>query len=85
MALARVLELRCPAPLHQDCRAGNLLGKVLVSGGRPSYVHPDNLIELPCDRCRSRERKRDRSVRRVLHRFDLSGELVETLVHRDTR
>ena len=71
------LELRCPQPLHADCEAGNLLAKLRVSGGRPSYVHPDNLIELPCERCRNRTHPRPRLV---LHRYDLAGDLIETLV-----
>jgi hypothetical protein len=79
---AEVVELRCPSPLHPDCKAGNLLAKLRITGERPSYVHPDNLIELPCDKCRSRHRRSDPGVLRVLHRFDLTGEMIETIVVR---
>lgn len=82
MTAVEELELRCPAPLHSDCVAGNLLGKLRVTGQRPTFVQPDNLIELPCEKCRNRERRSDRTVRRVLHRFDLAGTLIETLVVR---
>ena len=49
-------------------------------GGRPSYVHPDNLIELECADCKTAMRRSGRPVHRVLHRYDLAGQLVETLV-----
>lgn len=81
-AAVEEIEVRCPVavPLpNGTCPPGKLLMKLLVSGGSPSYVHPDNLIELPCDDCRSRLRKRGISVRHVLHRFDLTGGLVATL------
>jgi hypothetical protein len=76
------IEIRCPAavPLpNGDCPPGKLLMKLLVSGELPSFVHPDNLIELPCDDCRGRLRKHGFRVTRVLHRFDLAGNLVATL------
>jgi hypothetical protein len=76
------VEIRCPVPQQLPgghCRPGKLLVKLRLGGGIPSYVYPDNLIELPCDECRARLRKRGVSVQRVLHRFDLAGTLVETL------
>jgi hypothetical protein len=76
------IEVRCPValPLPDGHRPpGQLLMKLRLAGELPSFVHPDNLIELPCDDCRSRLRKSGRLVRRVLHRFDLAGSLVETL------
>jgi hypothetical protein len=76
------IEVRCPVP-HQlpdgHCRPGKLLFKLQVSGGRPSFVQPDNLIELSCEDCRYRLRQRGSRVKRVLHRFDLAGNLVATL------
>lgn len=77
-----VVEVRCPVPeeLHDGrCRPGRLLLKLRLAGGRPSYVHPDNLIELSCDDCKYRLKRAGVRVGRVLHRFDLSGDLVETL------
>lgn len=70
-----VLEFRCPLG------ARRLFARAIERGERPSYVHPDNLIEFSCYDCRHRlEQQQGRQVRRVLHRFDLAGTLVETLV-----
>lgn len=73
------LELRCPEPWGA-CPAGRLLAKLRTAGQKPSYVHPDNLIELECKDCRARMRRDGRPVRRVLHRYDFIGTHVETLV-----
>jgi hypothetical protein len=78
-----VVELRCPVEYpRQDgtCHPGKLLALLRLSGGRPSFVQPDNLIEMPCQDCMRRLRRVNGDVRRVLHRYDLAGELVETLV-----
>lgn len=68
------LELRCPVG------ARHLFARMIQRGERPSYVHPDNLIEFSCYDCRHAMRKRGRHVRRVLHRYDIAGALIETLV-----
>jgi hypothetical protein len=76
------IEVRCPVPQELPSghsRPGRLLLKLRLSGEIPSYVYPDNLIELACEECRERLRKRGVRVKRVLHRFDLAGNLVETL------
>jgi hypothetical protein len=76
------VEVRCPIPTelpNGHCRPGRLLLKLRLAGGVPSYIQPDNLIELSCEDCRARLRKRGTRVKRVLHRFDLAGNLVETL------
>jgi hypothetical protein len=81
-AAVEEIEIRCPAtiPLPNGyCPPGKLLMKLLISGEIPSFVHPDNLVELPCEDCRGRLRKRGVNVKRVLHRFDLTGALIETL------
>lgn len=78
-----VVELRCPVEYpRQDgsCHPGKLLALLRLSGDRPSFVQPDNLIEMPCQDCMRRLRKVRSDVRRVLHRYDMSGELIETLV-----
>jgi hypothetical protein len=67
-------ELRCPVGPQK------LLAQVLSSGERPQYVHPDNLIELACNDCARTARRAGDPVARVLHRFNILGELVETLV-----
>jgi hypothetical protein len=72
------VELRCPAQVRKPdghCFPGKLFAMLVVSGQEPSYVHPDNLIELPCHDC-----KKARGVKRVLHRYDFAGNLVDTLV-----
>lgn len=79
---AREIEVRCPVGYQLPdghCRPGRLLFKLQMAGEPPSFVQPDNLIELPCDDCRYQLRKRGIRVNRVLHRFDLAGNLVTTL------
>jgi hypothetical protein len=76
------VEVRCPVPKplpSGDCRPGRLLMKLRLGGGIPSFVHPDNLIELACPDCKEAARQAGHPVKRVLHRYDLAGELVETL------
>jgi hypothetical protein len=68
------VELRCPET------AGKLLAKIRLRGEQPSYVHPDNLIELSCDSCKAMRRRAGQQVTRVLHRYDILGCLVSTLV-----
>ena len=82
MSEVEEVEVRCPVPQFLpggDCKPGKLLLKLRLSGEIPSYVYPDNLIELACEDCRRSLRSSGRRVRRVLHRFDLAGNLVETL------
>jgi hypothetical protein len=68
------VELRCPET------AGKLLAKLQLRGEQPSWVHPDNLIELSCDSCKISRRRGGQRVARVLHRYDILGTLVSTLV-----
>jgi hypothetical protein len=49
-----------------------LFAKLLLDG-KPRIDALTNLIEFSCDRCR-----RETGAVRVLHRFDITGELVET-------
>lgn len=76
------VELRCPDGPERNgyCHPGKLLAKLRLAGRKPSYVQPDNLIEMQCDECSSRSRRQDGSVKYVLHRYDLAGECVSTLV-----
>lgn len=81
--MTELVEVRCPEPYqHPDgtCTPGKLFLRLRLSGGQPSYVQPDNLIELACYNCKDRLRQGGRRVARVLHRYDLAGNLVETLV-----
>jgi hypothetical protein len=76
------VEVRCPFPVELPsghCRPGRLLLKLRLAGEQPSFVHPDNHIELPCEDCKYRLKKAGYPVRRVLHRYDLAGNLVGTL------
>jgi hypothetical protein len=86
MSMAEVVDVRCPVgPRRADgtCHPGKLLLKIRQEGQRPAYVHPDNLIELFCEDCTRRARKSGRPVKRILHRYDFLGQLVETLVVED--
>lgn len=68
------VELRCPET------AGKLLAKIQRAGEQPSFVRPENLIELNCESCKLSRRRSGQRVARVLHRYDILGSLVETLV-----
>lgn len=67
------VEIRCPIGPKR------LLSKLLMSGERPT-VTDGNLIEFSCTDCRKELRTKGRSVSRVLHRYDLSGELIESVI-----
>ena len=59
------VDLRCPVD-HQ-----RMFGRLLVEE-RPRIVD-GNLLEFRCDKCRRR------TGNLTVHRFDLAGQLVETL------
>lgn len=69
----QTVEIRCP----EDPR--RLLSKLLLAGEKPTVVE-GNLIEIACMACKHDLRREDPSVVRVLHRYNLIGELVETVV-----
>lgn len=66
------VEIRCPTGPQR------LFFKLLQSGEQPKIVS-GNLIELACSDCARLIRKSGRPVYRVLHRYDLTGELIETV------
>lgn len=68
----RTVELRCPVGPRR------LLSKLLIAGERPHVVE-GNLIEFACPECAKASRMRNPKVYRILHRFNLLGELVESL------
>lgn len=70
-----VVELRCPTGPRR------LLSKLRLTGEAPRIV-PGNLVELSCDDCKRTLRRTDPSVARVLHRFDMAGTLVESVIDR---
>lgn len=66
------IEIRCPVGPRR------LFMKMLSAGQRPE-VTASNLIELACSDCKRLLRdKHGVKCTRVLHRYDLSGELIET-------
>lgn len=67
------VEIRCPVGPRR------LLAKTLMSGERP-HVTDGNLIEVACDDCKRSMRQQGKVVARVLHRFNIAGELIESVV-----
>jgi hypothetical protein len=67
------VELRCPTGPRK------LFAKLRLAGIQPS-VTTDNLIELACQDCRRRFKTEGRDVQLVLHRFNIVGDLIETIV-----
>lgn len=72
---AWTIDFRCPVePRHLFLK--------LKSQGRPTPVVEGNLLELACDVCKKIQRQRQPDVIRVLHRFNILGEWIETEVVR---
>lgn len=68
------IELRCPVGPRK------LFAKLRLEGVQPTMTS-GNLLELSCQDCRRRARSEGRpDVGFVLHRFDILGNLVETVV-----
>lgn len=79
----QVIELRCPNEYrHPDgtCSPGKLFAQLRITGEQPSYIHPDNLIVMACGDCKRSMRRRGTEVARVLHCYDMAGELIRTLI-----
>ena len=73
------VELRCPVG------ARKLFAKLLLSDP-PPVVTSSNLLEMSCQDCRRKmHREGDSEVSHVLHRFDVIGRLIETVIVRDPR
>lgn len=68
----KVTEIRCP----EDPR--RLFTKLLQSGGRP-VITEGNLIEFSCQNCKKVLQAQGVDVSIVLHRYNIAGELVETV------
>ncbi len=71
------VEIRCPVGPRR------LFGIYRQSGARP-VVTTENLIEFSCADCRRSLRSEGQSVSLVLHRYSLTGALVESEVVPDT-
>lgn len=81
----QLVELRCPI----GPRA--LLAKVVRMGDHHAQVWKESslslpefpLLELACRDCAKSCRREDPSVRRVLHRFNVFGQLAESVIERE--
>lgn len=74
--MTETIDIRCP----EDPRR---LFLKLKRSGENTPVVDGNLIELACYECSKTLRNRgQRDIVRVLHRYDLAGELIETEVVR---
>lgn len=71
--MTTTVELRCPTGFRR------LFSKLIMQGERPR-VTGGNLLEFACADCRKELKEQGTACRLVLHRFDLAGELVESLV-----
>lgn len=78
MAETAAVEIRCPVGPRR------LFARMIQRGERPRYIHepggPDNLIEFSCYDCRHARQRRGERLSLVLHRYDLAGTLIETVV-----
>lgn len=72
MTIVEEIQIRCPAGPQR---------LMAILRHREKYVIvEDNLIEFACNDCARWKRKEGDPVWRVLHRYNLLGELVETEV-----
>jgi len=75
-----LVEVRCPVGPRR------LFTKLRLQAGAVRYVQPENWIEMSCADCRGQLRRQAHVVTHVLHRYDFTGALVETvLVYADDR
>lgn len=72
------VEIRCPTGPER------LLSKLLISGGKP-HITEGNLLEFACADCKKTLRRQGRPVYRVLHRYNLAGELVTSVIQDESR
>lgn len=68
-----IVDLRCPIGPKA------LLAKVVRQNDHHRMTST-NLLELACRDCRRTEKLRDPQVLQVVHRFNVLGELVESVV-----
>lgn len=71
------IEIRCPIGPRR------LFFKVRAEGMVPE-VTSDNLLEIACADCRRLLRKRGVQVDRVIHCYNIAGELVESYIENDS-
>lgn len=63
-----------------DVRCPNHPVRLLLRVGKPVNVDDANLIEVACRDCRRDLQKAGQQATLVLHRYNVLGELVETVV-----
>ena len=74
MSVSTQLDLRCPHGPRQ------LLAKVSRDGDYHAMSDDRLTLDIACRDCAKQARKMDPRVRRVVHRFNVLGELVTTQV-----
>lgn len=73
----KLIELRCPV----GPRA--LLAKSVVLGDVAQVNRELNLMEISCRDCVKRARLRNPKIKRILHRFNVLGQLVESVIQEE--
>lgn len=66
------VEIRCP---NNPSR----LFAILIENGSTPKITSNNVFEIACPDCARIRRRAGTPVYRILHRYDFSGELVETI------
>lgn len=71
------VEIRCP--LGNQRMFGKLLVDSQLSKESPRVVE-GNLVEFSCSECKRTLHSRGMTLSRVLHRYNILGELVESIL-----
>lgn len=72
------LVMPLPPPVELDLRCGTHLANPDAVGKILAKIR-EGLVELPCNNCARAMRAAGTPVIRVLHRFNLDGDLIETV------
>lgn len=67
------VEARCPGDFSR------LFYKIRLTGGKPKYIHPENLVEIACGDCARAARKSGLPTKQVLHYFNFIGDCIKTV------
>lgn len=70
----RIVDIRCPIGPQK------LFLKLRLEGNLPQVNQDLNVMELACFDCKRALRKEGQLVEHVLHRYNIVGELIETVV-----
>lgn len=77
--MTKQIEVRCPVGPRR------LFAKFRLEGGTQPHITDDNLVEFACSDCKKEAVKDDPTVKRVLHRYNFFGELVESVAETEIR